>query len=293
MGGHYRLQKSGCIFTNHLQNIQCFQWVILRRREGASYGRKWGVSMGSAIGLRNSASTNQSQISSRVTEGGNEQECLLILDGRALDRECLAGALEDHDLGMTVAAMGTIEDWRTRQDEYPPLTAILFNLGGRKITEQSIANEIKLISSEFNSVPVIILADTEDLAQILTALECGARGYIPTSVGIDVCVEAVNLAAAGGIFVPACSVLPMRHLLASGSRDTRSLTTMFTHRQAEVAQALRRGKANKIIAHELNLRESTVKVHIRNIMKKLKATNRTEVAYKVNDLFGEGAPAQE
>ncbi|MFD9901552.1 LuxR C-terminal-related transcriptional regulator [Mesorhizobium sp. UC22_110] len=249
--------------------------------------------MGSAIGLRNSASTNQSQISSRVTEGGNEQECLLILDGRALDRECLAGALEDHDLGMTVAAMGTIEDWRTRQDEYPPLTAILFNLGGRKITEQSIANEIKLISSEFNSVPVIILADTEDLAQILTALECGARGYIPTSVGIDVCVEAVNLAAAGGIFVPACSVLPMRHLLASGSRDTRSLTTMFTHRQAEVAQALRRGKANKIIAHELNLRESTVKVHIRNIMKKLKATNRTEVAYKVNDLFGEGAPAQE
>ncbi len=194
---------------------------------------------------------------------------------------------------MTVAAMGTIEDWRTRQDEYPPLTAILFNLGGRKITEQSIANEIKLISSEFNSVPVIILADTEDLAQILTALECGARGYIPTSVGIDVCVEAVNLAAAGGIFVPACSVLPMRHLLASGSRDTRSLTTMFTHRQAEVAQALRRGKANKIIAHELNLRESTVKVHIRNIMKKLKATNRTEVAYKVNDLFGEGAPAQE
>ena len=44
-------------------------------------------------------------------------------------------------------------------------------------------------------------------------------------------------------------------------------------------------KANKIIAYELKLRESTVKVHIRNIMKKLKATNRTEVACKVNDLF--------
>ncbi|RFC68296.1 LuxR C-terminal-related transcriptional regulator, partial [Mesorhizobium denitrificans] len=37
--------------------------------------------------------------------------------------------------------------------------------------------------------------------------------------------------------------------------------------------------------YELNLRESTVKVHIRNIMRKLKATNRTEVACKINEMF--------
>jgi DNA-binding NarL/FixJ family response regulator len=60
---------------------------------------------------------------------------------------------------------------------------------------------------------------------------------------------------------------------------------LFTARQAAVADALRRGKANKIIAYELNLCESTVKVHIRNIMKKLKAKNRTEVAYKINDMM--------
>ena len=50
-------------------------------------------------------------------------------------------------------------------------------------------------------------------------------------------------------------------------------------------KGLRRGKANKIIAYELNLCESTVKVHIRNIMKKLGATNRTEVAYKISDMI--------
>ena len=43
--------------------------------------------------------------------------------------------------------------------------------------------------------------------------------------------------------------------------------------------------ANKLIAYELDMCESTVKVHIRNIMKKLKATNRTEVAYLTRDLF--------
>ncbi len=48
---------------------------------------------------------------------------------------------------------------------------------------------------------------------------------------------------------------------------------------------LKLGKANKIIAYELALRESTVKVHIRNIMKKLKVHNRTEVIFKLNELF--------
>jgi hypothetical protein len=49
--------------------------------------------------------------------------------------------------------------------------------------------------------------------------------------------------------------------------------------------SLREGKANKIIAYELNMCESTVKVHVRNIMKKLKARNRTEVAFKTAELF--------
>jgi DNA-binding NarL/FixJ family response regulator len=60
---------------------------------------------------------------------------------------------------------------------------------------------------------------------------------------------------------------------------------LFTARQAAVVEALRRGKANKIIAYELKMRESTVKVHVRNIMKKLHATNRTEVAFMANRLL--------
>jgi len=60
---------------------------------------------------------------------------------------------------------------------------------------------------------------------------------------------------------------------------------MFTARQAAVVEALRRGKANKVIAYELNMRESTVKVHVRNIMKKLKARSRTEVAFMANELM--------
>jgi DNA-binding NarL/FixJ family response regulator len=53
----------------------------------------------------------------------------------------------------------------------------------------------------------------------------------------------------------------------------------LTCRQLQVVEAIRQGKPNKTIAYELNMCESTVKVHVRAIMKKLKARNRTEVAY--------------
>ena len=59
---------------------------------------------------------------------------------------------------------------------------------------------------------------------------------------------------------------------------------VFTTRQAAVLSALREGKSNKIIAYDLSMRESTVKVHVRNIMRKLNAHNRTEVAYKINGM---------
>ena len=53
---------------------------------------------------------------------------------------------------------------------------------------------------------------------------------------------------------------------------------LVTARELAVVRAIQKGKSNKVIAYELNMHESTVKVHVRNIMKKLKAKNRTEMA---------------
>lgn len=232
---------------------------------------------GAAGGIARGAAT--AEASSRSSRS------LIIVDGRALDRECLAQSITAHRVGMQVLAFGSIEEWKVKRDEHPPLAAILLNIGGKKVAEPSVAEEIRRLAAEFETAPVIVLADTDELPQIMKALELGARGYIPSSVGIEVCIEAIGLALAGGIFVPASSVFAMRQVLDTGGTVARPMAGMFTARQAEVVEALRRGKANKIIAYELKLRESTVKVHIRNIMKKVKATNRTEVAYKINDLF--------
>jgi len=231
--------------------------------------------------------SNPAQIQNRVSvensAGGDGS--LLIVNSRPLDRECLAQALVRHHLKLEVLDLPSVEAWRAMKDQYPPLGAVLYNLGSRKVTEPEETNRIVRLSAELGKIPLVILADTDEFAQVLRALELGVKGYIPTSVHIGVCVEAVELAVAGGIFIPATCLLAVKHLIEAGSAGSRELTDMFTPRQAEVVKALRKGKANKIIAFELQLRESTVKVHIRNIMKKLKATNRTEVVYKINDIY--------
>jgi DNA-binding NarL/FixJ family response regulator len=65
----------------------------------------------------------------------------------------------------------------------------------------------------------------------------------------------------------------------------------LTARQKAVLAQLQQGKANKIIAHELGMSESTAKVHIRNIMRKMGATNRTQAAFNALKLCAERGEA--
>ncbi|MGO4832119.1 DNA-binding response regulator, partial [Rhizobiaceae sp. 2RAB30] len=102
---------------------------------------------------------------------------LIIIDGRALDRECLAQSITAHRVGMQVLAFGSVEEWKHKQDDYPPLAAILLNVGGRKIADPNVSEEIRKLATEFGTTPVIVLADTDELSQIMKALELGARGY--------------------------------------------------------------------------------------------------------------------
>jgi DNA-binding NarL/FixJ family response regulator len=209
---------------------------------------------------------------------------IVIVDRRALDRECLAMSLREHNPRLEFRTVESIEELRRHNGIAAAPSALLLILGSRKPAEQSARDEIASLVLGFESVPVIVIADSDDPVQILSALESGARGYIPSNVRLEVAAEAIGLARAGGIFVPARAFLALRETILSTAGGARPLHSIFTAREADVVEALRQGKANKIIAYELNLCESTVKVHIRSIMRKLKATNRTEVAYKLRDV---------
>jgi len=251
----------------------------------------------SAVGISEIFRTKHVQPADLAKGGGTKnneiwsgaRRVLVLLDERTLDRQCLAQCLISSGIGQDVLAYGSIQDWKD-DPGHKDAAAVIMNVGGRKVTDPAVGEEISALVAEVQPTPVIIMAESPEFAQVVKVFDHGAKGYVPSSTRLEICVEAVNLVIAGGTFLPADSVLGAQNLLSTEDKGAarapaRSLASVFTIRQEEVVKALRQGKANKIIAHELNLRESTVKVHIRNIMKKLRATNRTEVVYKLNEMF--------
>lgn len=136
-------------------------------------------------------------------------------------------------------------------------------------------------------LPFAIFANHDDPMHASEAIRLGARGYLSPGVSLEVTVHALKLIRAGGIYVPA-------NLLGTGRRQDppglsdQQMLNLFSPRELEVARAMRKGQPNKIIALELGMSESTVKVHVRNIIKKLKVKNRTEVAFRTRGLFVDG-----
>ena len=212
-----------------------------------------------------------------------ESGTLAIIDDRALDRECLAQSLIAHGLNMNVKIYGSIDIWR--KSDGRNVAGVLINTGYQDFHDKQVCEDVRRLVAEHPDVAVVILSANQDLRQMLLALELGVKGYIPSAIGLSVCVQAISLALAGGIFISAENISDLHRLLIAADQRGQRRAEMFTSREAEVIDALSQGKPNKIIAYELNLRESTVKVHIRNIMKKLKAKNRTEVIFRINGMF--------
>jgi len=210
----------------------------------------------------------------------------VVIESRTLIRDCLSKCLRGAKSDEVVCAFASVPDWLQDRGEPPEACLVLLCTGERHATE--IDRDIALLARYFPAVLIVLLSDGEDVALILSALDRGVRGYIPTSMSLEVVLEAMHLVRAGGTFVPASSLLASRNAIAETTTARGTGLGLFTARQAAVVDALRQGKSNKIIAYELNMRESTVKVHVRNIMKKLNARNRTEVAFRVNGMAANG-----
>ena len=137
------------------------------------------------------------------------------------------------------------------------------------------------------SASVVILADHLEPNAVVRLYEAGLNGLCsPAMVGSSL-VKALELVVAGETFLPAAIGLA---LLEQRSRRRMSdapavwtppvagLAARLSIREAQILQYLMQGASNKVIARELHLAEATVKVHIKSILRKIPAANRTQAA---------------
>jgi len=208
-----------------------------------------------------------------------------VIDPRTLGRDVLTRALQAADSRFRGHAYAHVDEWLQDDPISRQTSAILLGIGATSADDLGLVKDLQFLAQEFPHIPTIVIGEIEASSHVAKILGYGARGYIPTSVSLTVAIGAICLAQAGGLFAPASSLMLSHQAPRETAQATGSGNHMLTERQTAVADALSQGKANKIIAYELNLCESTVKVHVRSIMKKLQARNRTEVAFKLHNLM--------
>lgn len=137
---------------------------------------------------------------------------------------------------------------------------------------------IRAMRRDHPTLPLLVISAAEDASTVRALIDLGVAGFIPKSDPSAVILQAVRLVLAGGTYVP---LRLLAHDSAPAAQPVRTRGTIptvagLTGRQQEVLALLARGLPNKLIARELGLSESTVKVHLLAIYRVLSVRNRTE-----------------
>ena len=131
----------------------------------------------------------------------------------------------------------------------------------------------EIIRSNHKETEVIALTSVLEDASVVNAVRAGAIGYLLKDTQADELCRAIKAAAAGQVQLsPRAAERLMREIRAPESPEK------LTERETDVLRLLATGKANKEIAVEMHISETTVKTHVSNILMKLGVPSRTQAA---------------
>lgn len=200
---------------------------------------------------------------------------IAIIEPRTLMRHSLSRALSKI-VGSRLSAFESIEDWG--KDGRPDTTSLIV-YSSPASSDSAELDAVERIAQSAANIPLVVISSRDGAQHIVRLMDRGARGFVPVSSSLEFAAGAMRFVLGGGVFVPASS------LREASKQPDNAGSEQFTARQLSVVSAVRMGKPNKTIAYELNMCESTVKLHISNLMRKLKAKNRTHLAFLANQLF--------
>jgi two-component system nitrate/nitrite response regulator NarL len=150
---------------------------------------------------------------------------------------------------------------------------------------------VESIKAHCPSARVVLLADDMDHRAVLQLCRAGLDGLCSTGMDRDAMIKVLELVSLGETFIPASIGLAALDQMqgagpgkfgilavSSPANDPALTMAKLSDREAQILRCLTQGASNKLIARELGVAEATVKVHIKAILRKCKATNRTQAA---------------
>lgn len=206
----------------------------------------------------------------------------LIVEDHPLFREALEGALQlatpEAEILQATSIDGALDVLSANAD----LDLILLDLSMPGTTGLS---GIIRIRKAFPRAPVVIVSGHQDPQIISSALSLGVSGYILKSSSKQELAQSIGEALRGAVCLPnAYRTLARSQRTASPAQDLIKRLHDLTPQQLRVLEMLKRGLQNKQIAYELKISETTVKVHVSDILRKLNVLSRTKAIVEMSKI---------
>jgi DNA-binding NarL/FixJ family response regulator len=187
----------------------------------------------------------------------------MSVDDHPLLREGIATIVNNQDDMTLIASVATgAEGIKSFHELQPDVTLVDLRLPDLSGIEVIIA-----IRAQHPGARLIVLTTFEGDVEIQRALKAGASGYLLKSMPPKQIVETIRGVHAGRRIIPPQIALQIAEHLAEES---------LTHRELEVLRHVAEGNRNRDIAEVLHISEDTVKVHLKHVMEKLGASDRTQ-----------------
>ncbi len=203
---------------------------------------------------------------------------VLLIDDHTLFRSGIKALLQRQPgfevVGEAGDALEGVKRAKTLQPDVVLLDIHMPGITGREA--------VSLVADEAPDARILMLTVSEDVEDLLQALRAGAHGYLLKNIETDFLVNAIRSAVDGdSVMSPQMTSKLMKSVSTAPQASTTPATAdkeRLSPREREILGFLARGASNKEIARSLDLAESTVKIHVQNILKKLNLLSRVQAA---------------
>ncbi len=219
------------------------------------------------------------------------QDDVLLIDRSKLFREGIKRLLAEHSFRVCGEAPSLGEGVQHIENGLRP-SLVLLDYPSNGAGADETSKQMQYLHSEGKS-KLVVLTTELNFDWLIAALSVGAAGYLLKEMSPDAFIQSLRLILLGERVLPTDLAL----LLLSGHFHTQNQvkpaipTHDLSQREVQILRCLLRGDSNKLIANQLSITEGTVKVHLKGVLKKINARNRTQAAiWALNCGFINGPP---